>query len=463
MRYQDFIASKRVEAPAVGRGPDGALNEHLFDFQREIVEWALHRGRAAVFADCGLGKTLMQLSWADQVTGLTGGRVLIFAPLAVSDQTAREAARFGIRAAYAATPADVGDSRIVITNYERLDRFDVSSFAGVVLDESSILKSFMGKAKRRLIEACRPVHWRLACTATPAPNDHMELGNHADWLGVMSSGDMLARWFINDTSQFGTYRLKGHAVESFWDWVASWAVCVGRPSDMGYPDDGYALPELTLKSHVIDVDLLEDRGDSLFRIPDMSATSVHREKRKTVGDRAAKVAELVAAEPDEPWLVWCETDYEADALKRAMPEAVEVRGSATMAKKVEAARQFVDGNLRVLVSKPKIFGWGLNFQHCARVAFVGATFSYELFYQAVRRVWRFGQTRPVVVHVVMAQTEARIWEILTSKRDDHDEMRAQMSAAVRRRKARESRVGLYQPEVEMMVPKWMQSERRVER
>lgn len=455
--YDEFLASKVVEAPAAGLDLDVELGSHLFPFQAQIVRWALRRGRAAVFAECGLGKTRVQLEWARHVAAHVGP-VLILAPLAVAQQTVREGAACGIDVRYAKTAEDAGDAPIVITNYERLGRFDIARFRGVVLDESSILKSFMGKVKRTLVESCATVPFRLACTATPAPNDHMELGNHAEFLGVMTSHEMLARWFINDTTSFGTYRLKGHAVVPFWDWVASWAVCVGTPSDMGYSDEGYVLPELQLLPHIVEVDLLEDRGDTLFRIPDLSATSIHREKRATVADRAARVAELVRAEPDESWLVWCETDYEADALVAALPEAVEVRGSHPAERKEQAALDFVDGKISALVSKASIFGWGLNFQHCARMAFVGATFSWEAFYQAVRRAWRFGQKRPVDVHVVMAQTETSVWSILTAKRDGHHEMRDQMAAATRRAQAREASSGAYRPARPMRLPSWLRSE-----
>lgn len=454
--YEAFLTGKHIEAPR-SPVPHGALGEHLFPFQRDCVRWALARGRAALFEDCGLGKTAQQLEWARHVAA-HAGRVLILAPLAVAQQTVREGARWGIDVRYVREQSEVGDARVVITNYERLARFDVASFGGVVLDESSILKSFMGKTKRALIDACASVPYRLACTATPAPNDHLELGNHAEFLGVMQSHEMIARWFINDTSTFGTYRLKGHAVAPFWDWVASWAMCVGRPSDLGYPDDGYALPELSTTPHVVEVDLVADRGDRLFRMPDMSATSIHREKRRTAAARAAKVAELVARDYDEQWLVWCETDYEADALVTAIPEAIDVRGSHPLERKERAALDFVDGRIRVLASKPSIFGWGLNFQNCARVAFMGATFSYEGFYQAVRRCWRFGQTRPVEAHVAMGSTESSVWKVMTAKRDGHDEMRAQMSAAQRRAQAREAAVLRYRPTKPMTIPDWLRTE-----
>lgn len=453
MSYSDFLATKRVQAPATPV-PHGSIAEHLFPFQRAIVEWALERGRAAIFADCGLGKTAMQLEWARHIPG----RVLILAPLAVSAQTIAEGLRFGVGVQYALDQTDAGDAKIVITNYERFDKFDMTVFDGVVLDESSILKSFMGKTKRALVERCSSVRYRLCCTATPAPNDHLELGNHAEFLGVMTSHEMIARWFLPDTAAFGVYRLKGHGIVPFWDWVASWAVCCATPSDMGYSDVGYVLPELTLTPHVVDVDLLDERGDLLFRIPEMSATSVHAEKRRSVEARAAKVAEVVRAEPGRQWLVWCDTDYEADALVAALPDtALEVRGSHKPAAKEKAALGFARGDVPILISKPAIFGWGMNFQRCARQAFVGATFSYELFYQAVRRSWRFGQQNPVHVHVAMATTEAAVWAVLAQKRGGHDEMRSQMSAAMRRARATASPMSRYAPTKTMEIPAWLRT------
>jgi superfamily II DNA or RNA helicase len=453
--YEAYVGSKLTTPVPTGFAEDPELADFLFPFQREIVRAALRRGRCAIFADTGLGKTAMQLEWARVVSELAGP-VLILAPLAVAQQTMREGAAFGIEVRYARDQGEAGDARIVITNYERLHRFTWSRWAGVVLDESSILKSYMGKTKRTIIEAFAATPFKLACTATPAPNDHLELGNHAEFLGVMTSHEMIARWFIADQSAFGTYRLKGHAIRPFWDWVSSWAVCCTKPSDLGdYSDEGYDLPELRLVPHVLDVDLLEERGELLFRLPELTATSIHKEKRRTVEARAQCIAERIAAEPDESWIVWCDTDYEADALAMAIPGCTEVRGSHPAEAKEQAALDFVDGKISVLVSKPSIFGWGLNWQHVARMAFVGATYSYEAFYQAVRRSWRFGQTRPVHVHVALAQTELGIWATLSAKRDGHDEMREQMRAAMRRRAARESPVAVYDPTQPMELPEWL--------
>lgn len=457
MKYEEFIAQKRIVVPDVGLAKTPPLNDKLFPFQKDVVAWALRRGRAALFEDCGLGKTIQQLEWSRCVAEHTGGRVLILAPLAVSGQTVREGKKFGIDVAYARGQGGATGA-VTITNYEMLDHFDPGAFAGVVLDESSIVKAYTGATKTKLLERFAATPYRLACTATPAPNDHLELGNHAEFLGILTSHEMIARWFINDTSTFGTYRLKGHAVVPFWDWVSSWARCVGKPSDLGmaYSDDGYTLPDLKLTKHALEVDVTAGRGEMLFRAPDLSATSVHKEKRLTVRTRAAKVAELVRAEPDEQWLLWCETDYEADALREALPEATDVRGSDKLETKEAALLGFAAGDVRILLTKPRLAGFGMNFQNCARVAFIGPTFSFEQYYQATRRVHRFGQRRRVEVHVVMAQTEIEIWSILLRKAADHDAMKVSMFEAMRRAQAKEDRSAVaYCPTVKAKFPEWL--------
>lgn len=326
-----------------------------------------------------------------------------------------------------------------------------------MLDESSIIKSFTGATTRKLMKMFAETPFRLACTATPAPNDHMELGQHSQFLGAMASNEMLTRFFIADQTDMGRYRLKGHAVRPFWSWVASWARCVAKPSDLGFSDEGFALPELRLVKHEVRADVSVETDGRLFRIPDTSATAIHREKRLTADARADAIAEVVAAEPGEAWIVWCDTDYEADALTARIADAVEVRGSMSDAVKEDRLVGFSEGRVRVLVSKPSIAGFGLNWQHCARMAFVGLSFSYEAFYQAVRRCWRFGQKRPVDVHVAIADTERAIWDVISRKRDDHDAMKTEMVAAMGRATA-ERRVRLdYAPTLPARLPAWMEA------
>lgn len=436
--YHRTIAQKRVEHR--GRGIEDAppLNPAMFPHQEAVTDFALRTGSAALFLDTGLGKSLCALDFGRVIVERTNKPVLMLAPLAVSGQHQREGEKFGIDAKAIREPHQINGPRVYVTNYERLERFNPADFAGVILDESSVLKSFTGVTTRTLIAAFANTPFRMACTATPAPNDHMELGQHSQFLGVMASNEMLSRWFIADQTNMGRYRLKAPAVRPFWDWVASWARCVSKPSDLGFSDDGFALPPLNLKRHIVKADRSVDAGQEkdgqgrLFRIPDTSATSIHREKRMTTEARAEVVRQLVTAEPQEPWIIWCDTDYEADALTARIPGALEVRGSMSPEVKEERLTAFSTGKARIIVTKPSLAGFGLNWQHCARMAFVGLSFSYESFYQAVRRCWRFGQARPVDVHVACADTEEAVWNVVSRKAGDHDAMKREMTAAMRR-------------------------------
>jgi superfamily II DNA or RNA helicase len=428
--YESFLAQKAPRIQEVGFEA-GELNPRLFAWQGQLVRWALRLGRAALFADCGLGKTPMQSEWANQVARHTGGEVLILAPLAVASQTIAEGKKFGIDIAYAKSAGEISGP-LTVTNYERLDGFDPKRFAGVVLDESSILKAFSGKTKVALVEAFAETQFKLACTATPSPNDVMELGNHCEFLGVMSSHEMLARWFINDTMAAGKYRLKGHAEADFWRWVVSWASCLSGPQDLldgnGQPYDGsgYELPGLEVVEHVVEGPAPEADSGELVHVPVLTATTLHKEMRRTVEERADRAAELVAKEKKEPWVIWCNTDYEADALVERLPKAIEVRGSHKAEVKEERLRAFSAGKERVLITKPSIAGFGLNWQHCARMAFVGLSYSYEAFYQALRRSYRFGQKRPVVAHVICARTEAGVRSTVARKQEEHRRLQRRM-------------------------------------
>lgn len=426
MEYQEFLKTKVIEHQNSGIDVSSdSINKKLYPFQCDIVAWSARKGKSAIFADCGLGKTPMQLEWARIVCQATGGDVLILAPLAVSRQTVQEGVKFGININLCRKQEDVKPG-VNITNYEMLEHFDTGHFAGVVLDESSILKSYTGKTKTSIIDAFKDTEYKLACTATPSPNDHMEILNHATFLNVMQSHEALAIWFINDTMNMGKYRLKNHAVNDFWNWVSSWAVSISKPSDLGYEDGGFILPPLNIIQEVIDVDLTESAGDRLFRVPDMNATAFHREKRLTTEDRAKRTAEIVASEPGKQFLVWCDTNYESEALKKLIPEATEIQGSDKPDRKEKAALDFIGGEVRVLISKPSIFGFGLNFQHCHKVVFCGLNYSFESFYQAVRRLWRFGQVNPVDCHVVIGETEKQIIDIIRQKEGLHEEMKKHM-------------------------------------
>lgn len=425
--YDTFISTKIRRKMPHGFVPL-PIKAPLFDWQKYVVEWAVRQGRAALFEDCGLGKTLQQLEWARQVYSHTGKPVLILTPLAVARQTEREADRFG----YPASVAPSGDEvtqPIAITNYEKLEHFDPAQFAGVVLDESSILKNFTGKTRRALTDAFRETPYRLCCTATPSPNDYTEFGQHADFLGVCTPAQMLCTYFINDTFNTGDWRLKRHAEQDFWRWLASWAACVSKPSDIGFEDDGYVLPPLRMRTETVEVDITEDRpDDELFRVATLSATTMHKEMRLTAPARAAKVAELVN-HSNEPWIVWCNTNSEADELVELIPDAVEVRGDDSPAAKEQGLGDFTEGRARVIITKPSIAGMGLNWQHCHNVAFVGLSYSFEDFYQALRRSYRFGQTKPVNAHIIQAATEGAIMQAVQVKIQAHARMQEQMKAA----------------------------------
>jgi len=454
--YQDFIRSKVRRPKAFGFTVEDLLIGYLFDWQGTIVRWALQRGRAAIFAECGLGKTLMQLTWALHVILKTGKPVLLHCPVGVREQTLSEAVKFGItnhiKVVVCDSQDDVIDGAICIINYEKIHKFDLSVFGGVVLDESSVLKNFTGKIKRQLCEAWERCDYRLACTATPAPNDYMELGNHADFLGVMPSNEMLSRWFVNDTMKAGGYRLKGHAQRDFWEWMASWSVCVSKPSDIGGSDEGFNLPELIETVHVVDDDLTPTMPGFLFNNFSLSATNVHQQKRATSELRAAKVAEIITK---EPWIVWCDTNYEADALCQFLPEAIEVRGNDSDAKKAKLLNGFSTGEFKHLITKPTVAGFGLNWQHCNKMAFVGLSYSFEQYYQAVRRCWRFGQTKSVEVHIVESDGESALRKAILEKQGKFSQMQRGMVEAVdglqiKNELMRET----YKPQMEMRLPRW---------
>ena len=430
MNYTDFLKSKEVRTIPSGIDiSENALNNSAFDWQRHCVSWALKRGKAALFEDCGLGKTVQQLIWADEVSKVIDKPVLILSPLAVASQTKAEGKKFGIKTTICETQSDIKPG-INITNYEKLDKFDSNSFGGVVLDESSILKSYMGKTKRLIVERFKDYPFRLACTATPAPNDLMELLNHAEFLGIMRSSEALSIWFIADQKQSGKYRLKKHAERDFWQWVSSWAVCISKPSDIGYSDEGYILPELHEKDIVVNTSTAETAFTDIARKVDTSATGYHKERKRTLEARANKTAEIVNPSTSQ-FVVWCGMNDEADKLKSLISDSIEIRGNDKAEKKESAARGFVNGNIRVLISKPSIFGYGLNFQNCCNSVFCGMDYSFENYYQAVRRFYRFGQKNEVNVFRVLGDTEKNILDTINRKADMKEHMSSSMADAMR--------------------------------
>lgn len=449
--YQKFVAEKGVAAKSVGFA-SSALPDRLFQHQRTAVDFALEKGRAALFLDTGLGKSGCEAVFADEAMRHTGKPSLILTPLAVAKQMQRECAAFGVDASIVQRSDEVGNG-VSIANYERLSKLDTSRFGAVVLDESSILKAFAGQTKRALVAAFRDTPYKLAATATPAPNDHMELGNHAEFLGVMGGMEMLCRWFINDASTASQdWRLKGHAVDDFWSWVASWARAASLPSDLGGDNSGFILPPLRTRLHTVGVDLTVNADDGmLFRIPDNSATAIHREKKLTIDERVAQAAEI-ANSHDGYCIVWCERDDESAALAAAIPDAIEVKGSMPLDRKEEALDAFAMAQRRVLVSKPSLAGFGLNLQHVDCQIFASLSHSYERFYQAIRRSYRFGQTKPVMAHVVIAETEHGIWRNIERKSRDHDKMKRAMSQSMVRAQSDRGRRAYTRSEAVMLPP-----------
>jgi hypothetical protein len=456
--YDDFLSKKAIAAPSVGFACS-ELNAKAFPHQRAIVEWALAKGRSGVFADTGLGKSLMQLEWAHRVALHTAGRVLILAPLAVAGQTVREGETFGIACVYARTPEEAGDAQIVITNYERLESFLGIAWAGVVLDESSILKAYDGKMRTQIIEAFRRTPFRLACTATPAPNDFMELGNHAEFLGVMKREEMLATFFTHDGGDTSKWRLKGHAEKTFWQWMCTWAVMVRKPSDLGFDNVGYSLPALVFHEHVVKAQHSTAHAAGLLFKQEARTLQERRDARRaSIGERVQLAADIVAREPDERWILWCHLNAEADALTAAIPGAVQVTGSDDADVKAERLLAFGAGDIRVMVTKPSIAAWGLNWQRCARVLFVGLSDSYEELYQAVRRCWRFGQTRAVDVHVVISELEGAVLANIRRKEADAERMAAAMVENMRELQgatATKRNTNDYKPAAEFLTPAWL--------
>lgn len=448
--YESFIAGKSPVVPSVGIEIDaGAIHPSLHAFQRDLVRWALRKGRSALFCDTGMGKTRMQLEWAR----LTGERALIVAPLAVAKQTVREAEILGIDLTYARSQADAGP--LTITNYEMIDKFDAAAFGAVVLDESSILKASDGKTRTRLIAQFAATHYRLCCTATPAPNDIAELANHAEFLGILSRAEMLATFFVHDDEG---WRLKGHARGPFYRWLASWGMSLKKPSDLGYQDNGYDLPELAILPLVLPTGYTPP--GQLFATTLKGIADRTNVRKSTVDERVSAAADLIHAEPDEPWIVWCGLNSEQDAIAAAFPDdGVSIHGSLSPDEKVRRLESWLDGEKRVLVTKLSVCGFGLNLQRCARMAFVGIGDSYEQYYQGIRRCWRYGQARPVNAHVVLTEVEEPIYFNVLRKENEATAMAAELvkhiAAYERAEIGAASVVTAYEPAVRMELPRWM--------
>jgi len=454
--YQEFLQSKRIFAQPCGfEVPESEINPMLFDWQRDIVLWDLKRGKAANFMHTGTGKGPIQMEWCRQVSRHTGTPTLILAPLAVSQQFVREAAKFHTPITLCRSQEDVRPG-VNVTNYEQREKFDLAQFAGIALDESSCLKDWTSKTSQDLIEKLARTPFKLCSTATPSPNDHAELGTHAEILDVMRRAAMLAMFFEHDGGETSKWVLKGHGKKPFWKFVASWAICLKKPSDLGYSDVGYDLPPLRMHEHIVSVDHSVATDGMLFRCPDLSATGLHKEMRLTATARAEKVAELVGENPNVPWLIWCNTDYEAAAIREVLPGVHEVRGPDSQAKKEDAILRFMDGDIDWLLSKLSIFGFGLNLQHCRNMAFVGLSYSFESIFQGIRRCWRFGQKQEVHAHIVCAETEGGVLSAIKRKERQYEELQAEMNAAMREEQlAARHKNARYDHTQELIIPEWL--------
>jgi len=457
-KYEDFLESKIVQHGSYGFEMSiSSLNPMLFEWQKVLIRWALFKGRAAIFADCGLGKTPMQLEWANQIYIKTGKNIIIFAPLAVSLQTKHEGEKFGISVNVCKSQKDV-KSGINITNYERIEKFNPDEFGGVVLDESSILKNFAGKIRNYIIDAFLYIPYKLCCTATPAPNDYMELGNTSEFLGVMTRAEMLSMYFINDASHTGTWRLKGYVKDNkFWEWVATWAVIMQKPQDIGFANNGFNLPPLNIKEHLLPY---HGKKYSLF-VEEATTLSERRFARKeSMPQRLDKTLQLVQNNPDDIWLVWCNLNIEGELLKKHLVNAVEIKGSDSIEHKENTVLEFSKGNIKRLITKSKINGFGVNWQACHNIIFFGLSDSYEQFYQATRRCWRFGQKNPVNLHIVIGERERPVLENVKRKEEDAQKMFHEMVSYVKTNTIKQlNRYDIktepYNPKIKMEIPKWL--------
>lgn len=461
-KYEQFLVSKINRAKPVGFNPDpGAICKIAFDFQKEIIRWACGCGRAAAFTSTGTGKTLMQLNWASLVAERTGKPTLILAPLAVSAQTIREGRKFGYDVCWVDELA-LKPTEIRIINYEQIHNLlPAINFGGIVLDESSILKHSDSKTRKLIIDYSQNIHYRLAASATPAPNDWQELGNHAEFLGICTMQEMLARFFKHDGGETSKWTLKGHAKREFWAWVASWAVMVRMPSDLGYEDGDFKLPPLIHHHHVVSGAAAPPNKDGqqfLFEVEAKTLTERRGARRRSLDERVERAIHL-ACSNDEQWLVWCDLNAESEALAAGIKGTIEIRGSDSTAKKEQAAIDFPEGRIRVLVSKPSIYGAGLNFQNCHNMIFVGLSDSFEQIFQATRRCWRFGQKSPVHVHVITGVGEGAVVENIKRKEKQAEEMSKELIAHVKEfglvAEVSSRQLLAYGPGASAPIPEWL--------
>lgn len=457
MDYNEFIAQREYTSIEAGFDPnEDQYPDGIFDHQRAIVSWACRRGRAGVFMDTGLGKTITQLTWGDQVQRHTDGYVLLLAPLAVAHQTEREAAKFGIKAKFIECEEQAKEPGIYITNYEKLGHFDRETWSGVILDESSILKGMDGRMRKQITEFFSETPYRLSCTATPSPNDFMELGTQSEFLGIMSQLEMLAMFFIHDTSGgTGDWRLKHHGKAKFWKWLSTWCVFMRSPADIGFDSEGYDLPPVEYHQYVIET----ESTNGLFVEPAQSLSERNQARRDTVEARCRKAADIINS-LNEPAVVWCHLNDESSLLTELIDGAVEVKGADKPEHKTKSMLDFADGTIKCLVTKPKIAGFGMNWQSSRHCVFVGLSDSWESYYQAIRRQWRFGQSETVHCHVVSADIEGAVVENIRRKDAQHEELSASMMDHMKDLMKIEIFGATldktdYNPDQEMKLPEWI--------
>lgn len=459
MKYEEFLKQKEYHIEPTGFEAKD-LNKNLFDYQEAIVKWALRIGKAALFEDTGLGKTIQQLSWADAVAKHTNGYVLILAPLAVSKQTANEAKKFGIKCKFVECHDDL-EKGINITNYEKIHKFDTDIFDGIVLDESSILKSYAGKTTKDLQERFIYTPYKLCCTATPSPNDYTEIGTTAEFLGIMPRNEMLSTFFINDcikkkgkSDRIG-WRLKRHAEKEFFKWMATWSMMIKSPADLGFDGSKFVLPKLTIKACIVK----SDPGEESLFVEYAETLSERREARKESLYKRVEIAKKIAQKTDK-CLIWCDFNNESEALHKAIKGSVEVKGSDKPEHKEKAMMGFSNDEVKYLVSKPSICGFGMNWQNCHEMIFCGLSDSYEQFYQAIRRCYRFGQKCEVKVHVIISEKEMNVLKNIKRKQEDHERMSEEM-VRIMSDIAKVELFGQlrkktdYIPEIAMKIPEWM--------
>lgn len=466
MEYKEFIQQKYLKAEKSGFTNKFNLNNILFDYQRDLINWALKLGKSAIFANTGLGKTFMQLEWARCVCKYTEKTVLILAPLAVTSQTIEEAKKLNIDIKYIKCEKDILENclnyQIFITNYERLENIDTDFFTGIVLDESSILKSFTGKYRELIIDRFKRTPYKLACSATPAPNDYMELGNHAEFLNQMTRTEMLSMFFYHDGGDTSKWRLKGHAQDRFWEWVSSWGAILKNPEDLGYNGEKHRLPKLIEKQ--ITVEPKETHLDTLFAMPANTLDERRHARKNSLEERCQMACDIVTSNRNEQWILWCNLNDEANLLNKMIPDSINVQGLDKAEIKAERLLNFGKGNINCLITKPLIASFGLNWQTCHNMIFVGLSDSYEQYYQAVRRCYRFGQKFPVNVYIITSIQEQNVLRNIQRKQKDFEEMQNAMVEFTKKYVKDNLEVTFkeldksYQPRIEMIIPKWLREE-----